>query len=111
MSLPARDVTYEDATLPDHVGEAYHGHEGVARAIERWAESYESLAIELEQVAEAGSRLVSIHRVRARARYTGIGFEAPVAYLWTFRDRKVVHFRPFADPLEALQAAALPIDP
>jgi ketosteroid isomerase-like protein len=110
MSLLDRDVTYEDTTLPDHAGEAYHGHEGVARAIERWAEPYETLAIELERVAGAGSRLVSVHRVRAKARHTGIDFEAPVAYLWTFRDGKVVHFRSFADPEEAFQAAGLPLD-
>ena len=32
MSLLDPDVAYEDATLPDHVGETYRGHDGVARA-------------------------------------------------------------------------------
>ena len=101
------EVAYEDTTLPDHVGETYRGHEGVARATERWLEPYEEVTIELEQVVGAGDRLVSIHRVRGKARYTGIEAEGPVAYIWTFRDGKVVHFRSYRDPDEALEAAGL----
>jgi ketosteroid isomerase-like protein len=108
MSLLDPQVAYEDTTLPDHVGETYRGPEGVARATERWLEPYERLTIELEQIVGAGDRLVSIHRVRGSARYTGIEAEGPVAYLWTFRDGKVIHFRSYRDPEEALAAAGLP---
>jgi hypothetical protein len=83
MSLLDPRVTYEDTTLPDHVGETYRGPEGVARATERWLEPYERLT------------------------YTGIEAEGPVAYLWTFRDGKVIHFRSYRDPDEALAAAGL----
>jgi ketosteroid isomerase-like protein len=107
LSLLDPKVTYEDETLPDHVGEAYRGHEGVARATERWLEPYEELTIELEQIVGADDRLVSIHRVWGRARYTGIEAEGPVAYLWTFRAGKVIHFRSYRDPEEALAAAGL----
>jgi ketosteroid isomerase-like protein len=108
MSFLDPDVIYEDANLPDHVGEAYRGHEGIVRAAERWIEPFEWLVIELEQIVDAGDRLVSIHRGRSKARHTGIEFEEPVAYLWTLRDGKVVHFRSFRDPDEALEAAGLP---
>src|ERR1043166_7427260 len=91
-SLLDPNVTYEDTTLPDHVGETYRGHEGVVRATERWLEPFEWLEIELERVVGAGDCLVSIHRVRGKARHTGIELEGPVAYLWTFRDGKVIHF-------------------
>ena len=106
-SLLGPDVTYEDTTLPDHVGETYRGPEGVIRATERWVEAFEWLQIELEQVLGAGDRLVSIHRVRAKARHTGIELDGPVAYVWTFRDGKVIHFRSFRDPEEALEAVGL----
>ena len=107
MSLLDPEVAYEDMTLPDHVGETYRGHEGVARATERWVEPYEGFTIELERIVGAGDRLVSIHRVRARARYTGIEAEGPVAYVWTFRGGKVIHFESFRDPEQALEAAGL----
>lgn len=107
MSLLDPGVTYEDATLPDHVGETYRGHEGVLRATERWLEPFEWLAVELERIIGAGDRFVSVHRFRAKARHTGIELEGPVAYLWTFRDGKVIHFRSYRDPEEACEAAGL----
>jgi ketosteroid isomerase-like protein len=107
MSYLDPDVIYEDSTLPDHAGEAYRGHEGVSRAAQRWVEPSEWLLVELEQIVGAGDRLVSIHRLRSKARHTGIEFETPLAYLWTFRDGKVVHFRSFLDPEEAIEAAGL----
>jgi ketosteroid isomerase-like protein len=107
MSFLDPEVTYEDSNLPDHVGEAYRGHEGIVRAAERWIEPFEWLLVELEQIVDAGDRLVSIHRARSKARYTGIEFDTPLAYLWTFRDGKVIHFRSFREPGEALEAVGL----
>ena len=108
VSLLDPEVTYEDTILPDHVGETYRGHEGVIRATERWIEPYEDLAIELERIVGTGDRLVSIHRFRARARHTGIEFvDLPVAYLWEFRDGKVIHFRSYRSAEETLEAAGL----
>ena len=107
MSLLDPDVAYEDSTLPDHIGETYRGHEGVSRATARWVEPYETFSIELERIVGAGERLVSIHRVRGRARYTGIEAEGPVAYLWTFRGGKVIRFESFREPNEALKVAGI----
>ena len=72
MSVLDPKVTYEDTSLPDHVGETYRGHEGVIRATERWIEPYEELTSKLEKIVGTGNRLVSIHRIRAKARHTGI---------------------------------------
>ena len=107
MSLLDPEVIYEDTTLPDHAGETYRGHEGVIRATERWAEPYEELTGELERIVGTGDCLVSIHRFRARAQHTGIEFDEPLAYLWRFRDGKVIYFRSFRDPAKALEAAGL----
>jgi len=107
MSLLDPDVAYEDTTLPDHIGEEYRGHEGIARAAERWLDAYESLTIELERIVGTGDRLVSIHRARSKARYTGIEEEGPLAYTWTFRNGKVIHFRSYRDTNEALRVAGL----
>jgi ketosteroid isomerase-like protein len=107
LSLLDPEVAYEDTILPDHVGETYHGHEGVARAMERWTEPYEELIAELERIVGSGDLLVSIHRVRNRAAYTGIEFDRTIAYVWSFRDGRVVHFRSYWDPAEALEAAGL----
>jgi ketosteroid isomerase-like protein len=93
MSLLDPSVVYEDTILPDQVGETYRGYQGVARATRRWLEAYEKVTVELEQVFDAGDQIVSIHRARSRARHTGIESELRFAYLWTFRDGRVIHFR------------------
>ena len=107
MDVLDPDVAYEDTILPDHVGETYRGHEGVRRATERWIEPYEWLLIALERIVGTNDTLVSIHRVRAKARHTGIEFDLRVAYLWTFRAGKITHFKSFFEPEQALEAAGL----
>jgi ketosteroid isomerase-like protein len=109
VSLFDPDVAFEDATMPDLVGERYRGHEDVVRALERGIEPFAWMVIDLEQIVDVADRLVSIHRVRAEARYTGIEFEFHAAYLWTFRDRKVNHIQGFPSRKQALKAAGLKV--
>jgi ketosteroid isomerase-like protein len=107
VSLLDPEIAYEDTILPDHVGETYHGFEGVARATERWLEPFERVTVELERIVGTGDRLVSIHQVEMKAQHTGLDFEANLAYVWTFRDGKVIHLKSFWDPGEAIEAAGL----
>ena len=108
MSFVDPDVIYEDSVLPDHIGEAYRGHEGLFRAVEGWFEPSEWVTVgEPEQVIDAGDHLVSIHKARTKARHTGIEIDTPLIYLWTLRDGKVIQIRAFVDENEALEAAGL----
>ena len=107
LSLFDPEVIYEDQQMPDHAGDTYLGHEGVLRAMETWSEPFEEMTIELQQIVGSGDLLVSIHRLRARARYTGIQFDEAIAYTWVFRDGKIVHITGFGDPEEALKAVGL----
>ena len=61
----------------------------------------------MERIVGTGDRLVSIHRARMKARHTGIDLETALAYLWTFREGKVMHFKSYLDPAEAVEAAGL----
>src|SRR5438105_3058689 len=106
LSLLDPEVLYEDNNLPDHIGDAYRGPEGVIRAAERWTEPFESLAVELDRIIEVGDELVSFHRWRARFRHTGIEVNEALAYRWRFRDGKVIYFRSLS-PEEADEAARL----
>jgi ketosteroid isomerase-like protein len=105
LALLDPEVTYEDHTLPDHVGEVFHGPAGVVKASEGWAEPYEEITNELQRIVGSGDCLVAIQRFRARARYTGIEFDQPIGYVYSFRDGKIVRIQ--ADPEEALAAAGL----
>jgi ketosteroid isomerase-like protein len=105
LSLIDPNVIYEDGVLPDQVRET--GYEGVGRAVERWLEPFEKVRIELERIVGTGDRLVSIHRAQLKARHTGIDLETPLAYVWTFREGRVIHLKSYLDPAEALAAAGL----
>jgi ketosteroid isomerase-like protein len=107
VALYAPDFVYEDAVLPDHVGESYRGFDGSLRAAESWIEPFEWLVVDLDQIIDAGERVVSLHRARVKMRHTGIEFESPLAYIFTFQDGKVVHQRAFVDHAEALEAVGL----
>lgn len=110
MSLLDPDVVYEDTNLPDHAGEIYHGHDGVARAAARWVEPFETVSLELEQILGTGDLLMSVSRFRAKARHSGIELDELVAYVWTFRAGKVIHFQSYRAIADALQAAGLQED-
>ena len=107
MSLLDPEVTYEDTILPDHVGETYRGPEGVARALARWFEPFEEITISLERIVGEGDCLVSIHHVRTKAKHTGLVFDSPLAYVYTLREGKVIHFKSFWDPQQALKDVGL----
>jgi hypothetical protein len=40
LSLLDPEVTYEDNTMPDHIGEVYQGYAGFLRALKTWAEPF-----------------------------------------------------------------------
>ena len=101
------DVTYEDAILPDHVGEVYRGRDGIGRAGQAWLAPFEQHSIELEKLIDAGDDVVAVLQFRMRARHTGIEFEGPVAWLITFRDGLITRWRAYRSGDEALEAVGL----
>src|SRR6478609_11831233 len=78
MSVLDPKVTYEDTSLPDHVGETYRGHEGIVRATERWLEPFDDFTVEMDRIIGTGDCLVSVHRFRGKAHHTGIELDGVV---------------------------------
>ena len=106
LALLDPEVTYEDYDLPDHAGEVYSGREGVLEAMESWSAPYEQMTNELQRIVGSGlSR--SDPPLPGASRYTGIEFDQPSAYVYTFRDGKIIRIQGFWDPEEALSAAGL----
>ena len=107
VALLVPDAVYEDAVLPDHVGEAYRGLDGFIRSGETWMQPYQWLLVELQEIIDADEHVVSLHRARVKMRHTEIEFESPLAYVFTFQGGKVVHQRALLDHAEALKAVGL----
>jgi ketosteroid isomerase-like protein len=107
LSMLDPEVVFEETVLPDEAGETYRGPEGVLRAWARWAEAWEEFTTELEQIVDAGERLVAICTVRLQGKLSGASTTLRYAYLYTLRDGKVIHIRSYLNPAEALEAAGL----
>ena len=107
LALIDPKVVYEDDLLPDHVGEAYVGYEGVRRAWAQFAEPWTDFKVDLERARGAGNGVVSYHRMRGTGRESGVETQAEYAYVWTFRDGRVVRIRSYGNTVEALEAAGL----
>jgi ketosteroid isomerase-like protein len=107
LSFVDPDVVYEDEILPDHAGQTYHGHEGIRRAWTRATEPWESFENEIEWARDGGDDVVTCHRMPVKGKGSGIAGEIKYAYLWRFRDGKVVYCKSFRDPAQALKAASL----
>jgi ketosteroid isomerase-like protein len=100
-SVPGRDTRRVVST------NLYRGLDGLRRAWTGFVEPFEEMAYELERIIGSGDRVVSIHRVRTKARHTGIDQDFRVAYIWTFRGGRLIHSRGFHDVDEAVNTAGL----
>jgi ketosteroid isomerase-like protein len=104
---PAIEWSVDLSVTPDAT--TYHGHEGVKRFWEAWAEAISGMELEIEECRGVGQ-----HRVLAiiRARGVGAGSGAPVASprfaeVADFRDGRVVKVRVYGGVAAALDAGGL----
>ncbi len=99
------DVEWDGTNLPD--GKVSRGLDAVVEHLTKWAETWETWEVELEQVIDAGGDQV-IAFIRERGR-TKAGLEANERHseLYTVRDGKIRYRKGFSDADEALTGAGL----
>jgi len=88
-------------------GRSYRGHDGMERFMAEVAEQWDEVRFEIEESRDAGERVVSTGRFRARGRASGVDINVPLGVLTRVRRGKVVYMRFFSDPADALEAAGL----
>ena len=72
-----------------------------------WFSSFEDWALDVEEVFDAGDRVVAIARQHAKPKHGGPEVEVRVAQVWTFRDDLVARMEMYAERAEALEAVGL----
>jgi ketosteroid isomerase-like protein len=86
----------------------FHGHEQLRGFLRQYYEVWESFEDELQEVIDAGDRVVSVVTSRGRGRASGVDVEwRGNAGVWTIRDGKVIRVVWFPSREEALDAAGL----
>jgi ketosteroid isomerase-like protein len=104
---PAIEWTVDASVAPDAT--SYHGHEGVKRFWETWAEAISGMALEIEECRCLGENQVL---AITRAHGTGAGSGAPVqsgrfAQIADFQDGRVVRVHLYGSVAQALESAGL----
>jgi ketosteroid isomerase-like protein len=99
------DVEWDATVFPD--GSVEHGHEGIRRFLRRWLGTWEEYRFEVEQVLDAGDRVLAFVRERGHGRGSDVPIDIRTAMLFTLRGGKIVRFRGSLDRSTALAEAGL----
>jgi ketosteroid isomerase-like protein len=89
--------------FPD-LASTYGGYDEVEHFLRQFAEPWDELLVEPEELLAVGSEILALIRFRARGR-DGVSVELPLAHLWTLKDGRGVRMNAFADRDKALEAA------
>ncbi len=106
---PDVEFYFAPGTLADHIGGGgtYRGHEGLRAFDSDLRLAFENFETTYEELIDAGERVVSVSRYRARGR-GGIEVDGPLQFgVWTIRDGKITRVAWFATRDEAVESAGL----
>ena len=104
LSAFAPDVEWDGTNLPD--GTIARGHDAVLDHVTRWAETWDTWDVELEELIDAEPNLV-IAFIRERGR-TKAGLEVNERHseLYVVRDGRIAYRKGFSDADQVFQEAA-----
>ena len=91
----------------DDVGEL-HGAVAVRRYVQDWINIFDDNSVVVEELRDVGDdRVLSIQRLKGRAKLSGIETDVRYALVSTVRDGKVVRAREYLSVEDALKAVGL----
>ena len=103
-----------DPTIELEVSDAYFdearkylGHQGMQELFAAQQEVFDPFRIEVDELIDAGERVVALVRAGGIARASGIEVFGRFGHLWTIGDGQLIHFKEHKDPADALEAAGL----
>jgi ketosteroid isomerase-like protein len=90
------------------VNDIYRGHGGVRRYVAQVYEAFEDYHPEVEELLDAGDKVVTLAIEHGRGRASGATVEARrTAHVWTMRANKAIRLDLYLDRAQALEAAGL----
>ena len=98
------EVVFSTSAFPD--AGAYGVGRKALRAWMNFTEAFETFAVEVDQIVEAGDQVVVFNWIRGRGRASGADVDASVGAVFTLRNGKIVRYE-LTDRREALEAAGL----
>jgi ketosteroid isomerase-like protein len=85
----------------------YEGVLGAQTFVDDWTGAWENWELEIEEIHDAGDKVVVIVHQSGRARTTGMAVDMVFAQTWTIREGQFTRMDMFSDPSEAFMAAGV----
>ena len=85
----------------------YRGHDGTRQYMRDLNDAWEIVRADIDDRLGVGDVAVLIGRIHYRGKSSGIETETPAGWMLKFRDGRVICFRAFRDPEQALEAVGL----
>jgi ketosteroid isomerase-like protein len=85
----------------------HRGVEAICAYFAQWAGMFEDIDLRAEEAIDAGDKVFGWIRFSGKGIASGVSVEMELAYVWTFRDGKVVRVEEYFDRAEGLEAVGL----
>jgi ketosteroid isomerase-like protein len=92
---------------PMEEAEVIRGYDAYLDYLGRWVEVWDDLSWEVEELLDAGDRVVSVMRMSGRGKETGLGLQMRYFAVSTVQGGKLVRMVEYLDRDEAFEAAGL----
>ena len=105
LALYDPEVEWDASRIPlgGLTGRVVHGRDDLRNWFREWFGAWAGLEDLYDELIDAGDDVVSVTRIRAQGRSSGIGVEMRGAAAWTIREGKIVRVVWFPTPEEALE--------
>src|ERR1700704_2486979 len=91
--------------LPD--SRTYRGHVALAKVYAEWFDSFDGFRVDIEELVDAGDRVVAVLTIRGRIKGSSQEVEMPEAQVWKIVDGKAVEVHEYPTRSAALKAVGL----
>jgi hypothetical protein len=98
-------VVYDAPELPG--GSVHRGPDAVERGLDEFRAMFDRLRVEPERFVDVGNRVVVVFRATGRGRESGIPIDVLLANVFTMRDGRIVEWRSYTSPEQALESVEL----
>jgi ketosteroid isomerase-like protein len=88
-------------------GRTYRGHDGLRLYIEHFVAAFEPPSFELEEIVDAGERVITVALCRTRGRESGVAVSQRTATVGTIRDGLISREVIYLNRNDALAAAGM----
>jgi ketosteroid isomerase-like protein len=103
----AEEVFHSDVVMNPMDEGPFHGREAMRDNIERWASAFDGLTVTVEEIIDAGDRVLLVAHHQGRGRKSGVEVDTRFYEVYTLHEGKISRVDEFNERAEALEAAGL----